>query len=146
MRVCGVEINNSEAIICLLSLDGEVFNIPDCRARSISLRNATDTQAIREFHFAFDKLMQDYQVDEVVIISRALKGKFAGSAATFKMETAIQLGSKPATVFSMNDAKEQLKRNPPQVDFEGLELRRIQKPAFEIAYGFLNFKRYGKQD
>lgn len=146
MRVCGVEINNSEAIICLLSLDGDVFNVPECRARSVSLRNATDTQAIKEFHFAFDKLMQDYQVDEVVIIPRPLKGKFAGGAATFKMETAIQLGSKPVSLYSMNDVKEQLKRNPPLVDFDGLELRRIQKPAFDVAYGFLNYKRYGKQD
>lgn len=146
MKVCGVEINNSEAIICLVQEDGEMFNVPECRSRSVSLRNATDDTAIQEFHFAFKKLMQDYRVDEIVIISRPLKGKFAGSAASFKMEAAIQLCELPAATIQQTEVKEQLKRNPLQVDFECLELRRIQKPAFEAAYGYLSAKRYGKQD
>ncbi|QSX32342.1 DUF3010 family protein [Shewanella avicenniae] len=144
MKVCGVEINSSEAIICLVQDDGELFNVPECRSRSISLRNATDDQAIQEFHFAFNKLMQDYKVDEIAIISRPLKGKFAGSAASFKMEAAIQLCNLPATVIQQTEIKEQLKRNPLQVDFECLELRKIQKPAFEAAYARLNIKQYSK--
>ncbi|KFZ38030.1 hypothetical protein HR45_05840 [Shewanella mangrovi] len=144
MKVCGVEINSSEAIICMVQEDGEMFNVPECRSRSISLRNASDDKAIQEFHFAFKKLMQDYKVDEIVIISRPLKGKFAGSAGSFKMEAAIQLCDLPATLIQQTEVKEQLKLNPLQVDFEYLELRRIQKPAFEAAYAYLNIKRYSK--
>ena len=138
MRVCGVELNGGEAIISLLSYEGETFNVPECRKVSFSVSQSSTTEAIRDFHFAFHKLMQDYKVDEVVIIEREQKGKLAGSATSFKLEAAIQLGDIPVHLLSPVTIKEQNKRNPPQVDFDSLDLKRVQQAAFEAAYAQQN--------
>ena len=37
MRVIGVELSGNDANVCLLSLADEVFQIPDCRTRKLSL-------------------------------------------------------------------------------------------------------------
>ncbi|MCE9678290.1 DUF3010 family protein [Shewanella sp. AS1] len=138
MRVCGVELKGGEAIICLLSYEGDTFNVPSCRTRALTVSDSAKTDSIKEFHFAFSKLMQDYKVDEVAIIEREQKGKLAGSATSFKMETAIQLCGLPVQLISAVNIKAQLKRNPPMVDFEGLDLKRFQKNAFEVAYTLQN--------
>ncbi|SIQ88551.1 Protein of unknown function [Shewanella morhuae] len=144
MRVCGVELKGGEAIISLLSYEGETFNVPECRKVSFTVSQSATTEAIREFHFAFHKLMQDYRVDEVVIIEREQKGKLAGSATSFKLEAAIQLGELPVSLLSPVTIKEQNKRNPPQVDFDSLDLKKVQQLAFEAAYAQQNRHIFGK--
>ncbi|MCG9696271.1 DUF3010 family protein [Shewanella sp. Isolate11] len=146
MRVCGVELKGGEAIISLLSYEGDTFNMPECRSRALTISNSAKTESIKEFHFAFCKLMQDYKVDEVAVIEREQKGKLAGSATSFKMETAIQLCGLPVQLISPQTIKEQLKRNPPMVDFEGLDLKRFQKSAFEVAYTLQNKHIFAKAD
>lgn len=138
MLVCGVELTTNEANICLLGHDKGVFNIPDCRQRVFTLPKLADTEDIRSFHFGFNKLMEDYKVDEVVIIERAPKGKLAGSAASFKLETAIQLIGIPVTLINHTTIKEQLKRNQMQADFDSLGLKKFQKAALNAAYAYQN--------
>ena len=138
MRVCGVELKGGEAVISLLSYEGETFNIPDCRQQSFIISHSETTESIRDFQFTFKKLMEDYHVDKIVIIAREQKGKLAGSATSFKAEAAIQLLDLPVILISPVTVKERLKRNPPQVDFEGLGLKRFQKPAFDAAYAYHN--------
>ncbi|BDM64990.1 hypothetical protein NFHSH190041_24420 [Shewanella sp. NFH-SH190041] len=144
MRVCGVELKGGEAVICLLSQEGDTFNIPDCRKQSFQVSHSAATESIVDFHFAFKKLLEDYKVDEVAIIEREQKGKFAGSATSFKLEAAIQLCGLPVTLIQPQDIKAQLKRNPPQVDFVGLELKKFQENAFEVAYAFQMMKQFNK--
>ena len=91
MRTCGVEITGSDVLLCILSKDNDVFDIRDVRQTRFTLGNGNDTEVMRKFQFDFAKLMQDYQIDSVAIRERQPKGKFAGSAKGFKMETAIQL-------------------------------------------------------
>lgn len=146
MRVCGVELKGSEAVICLVSYKGDSYNVPECRRHSFTLTDPADLEAIREFHFAFHKLLEDYQVDEVVVIAREYKGKFVGSAVSYKLESAIQLGKTPVAMLTPQAIREQNKRNPPLVDFAALELRKFQQPAFEAAYAYLTQKRFTKED
>ena len=79
MRTCGVEIKGSEALICVLSKDNDVFDIRDIRQTRFVLNKATSTEDIRKLQFDFAKLMQDYKVDTIAIKQRMDKGKFAGS-------------------------------------------------------------------
>ncbi len=144
MRVCAVELKGGEAILCLLSYQGETFNVPDCRQQSFSVSNSANAESIKDFHFAFSKLMQDYHVDQIVVLERDQKGKRAGSATSFKLEAAIQLSGLPVTLMSELDVKEQLKRNPQQVDFEGIGLKKFQRNAFDLAYAFQNTLIYAK--
>ena len=40
MKVCGVDLNSNDANVCLLALDDELFQLPDFRARRISLTDS----------------------------------------------------------------------------------------------------------
>jgi hypothetical protein len=146
MRVCGIELKGAEAVICLLDYELGTFNAADCRMRSITLTNAVDTQATRAFNFAFAKLAQDYKIERFVIIERFQKGKFAGSAASFKMEAALQLLDFPVHVLNTTDIKELIKRNPLDINVLDLGLKKFQQPAFSAAYAYLNQEIYSTEE
>ncbi|GAA0856398.1 DUF3010 family protein [Aliiglaciecola litoralis] len=143
MRVCGVELKGSEANLCLLSLDRDVFHIPECRVRKLTYPKPDSTEEIRNFQFTFKKLMEDYKVEHVAIRERHTKGKFAGSAVGFKLEAAIQLiESLQVTVMTPTNIKETLKRNPIPVAFEETGLKMFQESAFSVAYAYLMKDKY----
>jgi len=147
MRTCGVEITGSDVLLCILSKDNDVFDIRDVRQTRFTLGNGNDTEIMRKFQFDFAKLMQDYQIDSVAIRERQPKGKFAGSAKGFKMETAIQLIEElDVRVFSTteikDEIKEQLKRNPIPIAFEDTGLKKYQENAFVNAYVYIMKKTY----
>ncbi|GAA5215775.1 DUF3010 family protein [Corallincola platygyrae] len=139
MKVCGVELKGSEAIICLLSLEQGLFEIPDCRTSRIAISKSTTTEEMRKFQFDFAKLMEDYKVEQVVIKERMTKGKFAGGAVSFKLESAIQLIKElNVDLISATEIKETVKRNPMPVEFKATGLKQFQEQAFTAAYAFLS--------
>ena len=143
MRICGVELKGAEAIICLLDHDNGAFNVPDCRQRSFSVSQSQTTQSTRDFQFAFAKLIEDYKIEAVVIIERMQKGKFAGSATSFKLEAAIQLLDLPVNMLTTTQMKEMIKRNPLDVSIEDLSLKKFQQHAFSVAYAQQNREIHG---
>ncbi len=141
MRVCGVEIKSNEAIICLMTLEQGLFQLPDCRQQRFVLQHDKDAEAIRKFQFSLQKFFQDYQVSQVVIKERPQKGKFAGGAIGFKIEAALQLlPAIEVTLVSSQQIKEQLSRNPLLIDFKATGLKGFQQTAFETAYSWLQRK------
>lgn len=145
MRTCGVEIKGSEALICVLSKDNDVFDIRDIRQTRFVLNKITSTDDIRKLQFDFAKLMQDYKVDTIAIKQRPDKGKFAGSMVGFKIEAALQLiKDVDVKVISASEIKAQLQRNPLPVDFEETGLKKFQETAFITAYVELLNRTYGK--
>ena len=143
MRVCGVELKGGEAIICLLGYEAGIFSVPECRTRMFAVGNSVESDAIRDFNFTFAKLMEDYKVDEVVIIERDQKGKHMGSATSYKLEAAIQLIKIPVSIMHSSQIKERIKRNPIQADLDELELKKFQYPAFKVAYAYHHQVIYG---
>ncbi|MFV1873959.1 MAG: DUF3010 family protein [Oleiphilus sp.] len=146
MRVCGVELSANDAIICLLTLEDEIFDIPDCRVRKLSYDKLNNQESIKTFQFAFSKLMTDYKIETVVIRERPMKGKFSGGAIGFKLEAAIQLleGVK-VQLIAPADIKALIKRNPVPVSFSDTGLKVFQEPAFASAYGYLMQQTYGTE-
>lgn len=141
MKVCGVEIKSNEAIICLLTLANDVFQLPDCRARRITLENINTTKDLKYFQFSFAKLMADYQIDKVVIRERPKKGKFAGGAVGFKLEAAIQLiEDLDVELITPTTIKASIKRTPVHIPFSETGLKGFQEPAFTTAFAFFNVK------
>lgn len=135
MKICGVELKGSEAIVCLLSFKDGLFNLPECRVRKVEFNKRNSTGDIRYFQSTFSKLMADYSIDEVVIKERPLKGKFAGGALGFKMESAIQLiDDLNVETMSPQVFKESIKRNPVVVPFAETGLKAFQEAAFTVAY------------
>jgi len=145
MRVCGVEIKSNDAVICLLSMKDEIFDIPDCRVRKITLDKNSSEEAMSVFQFAFAKLMSDYKVDKVIIRERPTKGKFAGSAIGFKIEAAIQLiENLEVELVTPVAIKEYIKKNPISVAYADTGLKSFQESAFSTAYGFLMNSYYAE--
>ncbi len=139
MRVCGVEFKNNEAIVCLLSLSDGLFDIPDCRTSRITLVDSNDRQDLKDFQFSFNKLMDDYKVQKVIINQPPMKGKFAGGALAFKMETALQLIDElDVMVMTASEIKGILKQNPMAIPFKSTGLKQFQEIAFNTAFAFHN--------
>lgn len=135
MIICGVELTANDAVICLLNLDAQQFNIPDCRVRKLSLQKNHSRENLRHFQTSFAKLMTDYGVDKVVIRERAVKGKFAGGAVSFKLESAIQLiADLEVELLSAATIKGALTETPLPVPFADTGLKVFQEAAFNVAY------------
>ncbi|QDP02350.1 DUF3010 family protein [Thalassotalea sp. PS06] len=141
MKVCGVEIKGDDAVICVMSFENQLFDLPHVRVPKVALQRGSDSENIRKFQFAFAKLMSDYGVDTVVIKERMTKGKFAGGSQGFKMEAAIQLiegltveMARPA------DIKEKLKKTQIEIDYRDTGLKQFQQGAFETAFTFFDVK------
>ncbi|MBV2130359.1 DUF3010 family protein [Arsukibacterium indicum] len=138
MRVCGIEIKGSEAILCLMAFKDGLFDLPECRQTRLALSNDKDAESVQKFQFNLAKLFEDYKVEQVVIKERPQKGKFAGGAVGFKIEAAIQLITNcRSQILSANTIKEKLKQHPLPVDFKDTGLKGFQETAFITAYAFL---------
>jgi len=138
MVTCGIDIKGSDAILCLLSKEDDLFKIIDCRQTRIALIKDEDSENIKKFQFTLKKLFEDYNVTDVVIRERPTKGKFAGGSTGFKMESAIQLIDS-TNVFLMNNAnlKARIKYTPMPVPFGSTGLKAFQEGAFSVAYAAL---------
>jgi hypothetical protein len=138
MRICGVDLTGSDAVICLLEQDRGEFNLPDCRVRKLTLKKGHTGDDLRQFQFEFAKLMSDYSVDTVVIRERMPKGKFAGGAISFKLEAAIQLTADlEVIILTPSQIKSILSENPLPVAFSDTGLKVFQEVAFKAAYAAL---------
>ncbi|WP_036816753.1 DUF3010 family protein, partial [Photobacterium sanctipauli] len=130
MKICAVELRSNEAIICLLTKENGLFDIPECRSQKFIMQDMLDNEQMRKFQATFAKLLEDYQVDRVVIRTRETRGKFAGSAIGFKLEAAIQLIDGVEVDFMTNqEIKQKMKRNPLGIEFRATGLRQFQEAA-----------------
>jgi hypothetical protein len=135
MKICGVELSGNDAVICLLYLEHQSFNLPDCRVRKLSLPKAHTRADLQQFQKAFAQLMSDYGVEKVAIKERPLKGKFAGGAVGFKLEAAIQLMADiDVLMVSPQDSKLALSENRLPISFTDTGLKAFQETAFTVAY------------
>jgi hypothetical protein len=138
MRACGVEIKSNDAIICIVSKENNLYDIPHTRVQKISLDNAGDAEEVKKFQFTFAKLMEDYQVTHVQIKGRALKGKFAGGPIGFKIEAAIQLIAElEVEVLAGSFIKKELSRSQIDIDFRDTGLKQFQEQAFTTVFAYL---------
>lgn len=138
MKVCGVELKGNEAIICVMSKANGLYDLPHIRVPKISINDAGDAQHMRDFQFAFAKLIEDYKIERVVIKGRALKGKFAGGPVGFKLEAAIQLITNvDVNILSSSYIKSALAKTQVKIDFRDTGLKNIQETAFQTVFAYL---------
>lgn len=138
MRACGVEIKGNDAIICIMSKENNLYDIPHTRVQKISLDNAGEAEQVQHFQFTFAKLMEDYQVTNVLIKGRALKGKFAGGPVGFKVEAAIQLIKElQVEILSATFIKKELAKSQIDIDFRDTGLKQYQEQAFSTVFSYL---------
>jgi len=137
-KVCGVELTGNEAVISLLIIEeGAMFHLPECRVTRVQCRDPDSASELRYFQKTFEKLAEDYQIDQVVIRERMKKGKFAGGANGFKLEAALQLSNKlNVELISPTQIKANLKRYPLPITFAETGLKKFQESAFTTAFAY----------
>jgi len=146
MKVCGVELKGNDAIICLISSENNLYDIPHLRVPKISINNAGDAEQLRKFQFTFSKLIEDYNIDKVVIKGRALKGKFAGGPVGFKLEAAIQLiADLDVDILSASFIKTAIAKSQLDIDFRDTGLKKFQESAFTSAFAYLESLKQHKE-
>lgn len=138
MKACGVEIKGNDAIICIMSKENNLYDIPHTRVQKVSLDNAGDAEQVKKFQFTFEKLMEDYGVTHVLIKGRALKGKFAGGPVGFKVEAAIQLiKDLNVEILAGSFIKKELAKSQIDIDFRDTGLKQYQEQAFSTVFSYL---------
>ncbi|WP_298448753.1 DUF3010 family protein [uncultured Marinobacter sp.] len=137
MLICGVELSASDAVVCLLNLDGGQFTLPESNIRKITLKKNHTRKDLQEFQASFAKFLAEHDVKKVAIKERMPKGKFAGGAISFKMEAAIQLmpeADVEVQLLSSATIKATLSAKPMPIPFAATGLKVFQEAAFVAAY------------
>jgi hypothetical protein len=133
--ICGVELKASEAIVVLLERTdtGDVF--VDTEPRKIKLGDDESIIHIKSFFDSFQSFVREHKVKTIVIKKRAHKGKMAGGAVSFKMESLIQLNGESTVEFVTGQGIAAAhKRSPFQIP---TQLNKYQENAYMAAALYL---------
>jgi hypothetical protein len=92
MRICGCEISAQEVRLAVVELNDEQ-NVELLRIKQtrIELKDDTSEENLRSFLAALQEFSRENTISTFVIKTRAKKGRMAGGAVSFKIETLIQL-------------------------------------------------------
>jgi hypothetical protein len=91
MKVCGIEIKGSEAIIAVASLDGTNLGHVALNTRKIALDDDDEAANVKLFAAQVASFVRENSIDRIAIKKRSKKGEFAGGPTTFKIEGVFQL-------------------------------------------------------
>ena len=118
MRVCGCEISAQEVRLAVVQLNDEQnLELLRIKTTRIELKDDTSEENLRSFLAALQEFSQENTIGTFMIKTRAKKGRMAGGAVSFKIETLIQLVEGCNTRFVSpialsNFAKKELERYP----------------------------------
>ncbi len=118
MRVCGCEISAQEVRLAVVDLDDEgKVEMLRPKTTRIELEDDTSEADLLSFMAALDEFARENEVGTFAIKTRAKKGRMAGGAVSFKIETLIQLTEGCHTRFVnpvalSNFAKKEVKEYP----------------------------------
>lgn len=92
MRICGCEISAKEVRLAVVYLNDEC-NLEMLRLKTtrVELEDDTSEAELRSFLADLQEFSREHEIDIFVIKTRAKKGRMAGGAVSFKIETLIQL-------------------------------------------------------
>ena len=92
MRICGCEISAQEVRLAVVELNGERnVQLLGIKTTRLELKDDTSESDLRSFLAALHEFSQENKVGTFMIKTRAKKGRMAGGAVSFKIETLIQL-------------------------------------------------------
>lgn len=137
MRICGIELTGSDAVVCLLNKDQGLFSLPETNVRKLTLKKDHTRADLQRFQTEITEFLKDNEVEKVFIKERMQKGKFAGGAISFKLEATIQLiadADIEISLLSPAQIKALLAGNPLPIPFSDTGLKQFQEHAFITAY------------
>lgn len=91
MKICGIEIKGSEALLAVASLDaGQPVHV-GVTTKKIGLEDDEDAAQVKAFAAQVKAFVSEQGIDHLAIKKRSKKGDFAGGPTTFKIEGVLQL-------------------------------------------------------
>ncbi|WP_108862335.1 DUF3010 family protein [Ruegeria sp. Alg231-54] len=92
MKVCGCEISAKEVRLAVVYLnDEDSLKMLRLKTTRIELEDDTSQADLHSFLSDLQEFSREHEIDTFVIKTRAKKGRMAGGAVSFKIETLIQL-------------------------------------------------------
>ena len=85
MRVCGVDLKASDAIVVVIDGTKDNFVIVDTGVKKISLGDTHNSEDVQTFKETFHSFVKNHNIDKIGIKKRNTKGQFAGGATSFKI-------------------------------------------------------------
>lgn len=91
MRVCGIEIRGSEAILAVVEAKAQSITHLPLETKKIALEDDDDSNHIKSFFSLIKDFVRVNHIDRIAIKKRGKKGDYAGGPTSFKIEGIIQL-------------------------------------------------------
>lgn len=91
MKICGIEIKGSEALLAVVGLEGGAPAHLAAPLKKIALDDDEDAAQVKAFAAQCQAFVREQQIDALAIKKRSKKGDFAGGPTTFKIEGILQL-------------------------------------------------------
>lgn len=117
MKVCGIDIRGKDVILVIGELDGDGNFQGTAAPGKIPVTDEDDAGQLRSVKTTIEGHLKAHQVELVGIKRRPTKGKFAGGAASFKLEAVLQLNdvceAKMVHPMTMKAALKNIKVLPP---------------------------------
>jgi len=111
LKVCGVEISGSEALLAIATVnDGEISFVAT-GTKKIGLGDDKDAASVKACLQAIKSFAHENSIDAFAIKARAHKGKMAGGAVSFKVETLFQLTEYPVSLINAVALSQFAKKN-----------------------------------
>lgn len=90
MKICGIELKGSKAILALIEIVQERYLYIDIDPKIISLADDESTNSVKMFYNTIGAYFRDNKVTLVALKKRGKTGQYAGGPVTFKIEGLIQ--------------------------------------------------------
>ncbi|MDD0973701.1 DUF3010 family protein [Pseudomonas fontis] len=91
MKICGIEIKGSEALLAVVTLDAGTPAHLALSTKKLALDDDEDAAQVKAFAAAARAFVGEHGIDTLAIKKRSKKGDFAGGPTTFKIEGILQL-------------------------------------------------------
>lgn len=130
MKVCGIELKSSEARFVILEGNASDYQIVSLQTDKIKFETSKIQADVQKFHSDIVSFLEEHQPELVGIKERMTKGRFSGSAVSFKMEALFQLTDFEIQLAHSMSIKSKLK----DIDLEEISgLKKFQEEAFKVA-------------
>ncbi|PWB31088.1 DUF3010 domain-containing protein [Pseudomonas sp. SDI] len=139
MKICGIEIKGSEALLALVGLEDGAPSHLGVATKKLALDDDEDAAQVKAFAAQARAFVAEHGVDTLAIKKRSKKGDFAGGPTTFKIEGILQLLDNCAVeLVSPQTASAQAKKHNLELP---ASLNKYQHEAYKSACALLLKRR-----
>ena len=122
MKTLGVDFKGSDVILVMIE-DGEFRSV-----NKISIVDDSTQKDMRGFYVSIIEFAEWNGPDEIVIIDRARKGKYAGGVTSFKLEAVIQVALSNVRIIHGATVRAFVAKNPSDKEIYSYAMK-----AFNVA-------------